>query len=88
MRLAIRKTECSTYYVVLGWDVYEMSVDADKPNGVCIHLGVVEPQMFYDIKTVHVEDVPFGIVKQIVHLLECAAVREFNLAQSGTRKSC
>lgn len=86
MRLTIRKTECCTYYVVLGPDVYEMSVNADKPNGVCIHLGDVEPLRFYDIKTDHVEDVPFGIMKQIVHLLECAAAREFKLVQAGAMR--
>ena len=86
MTLLIRKTECGTYYVVLGEDVYEMSADADKPNGVCIYQGHVEPLMFFDEKTEHVTEIPFGIVKKIVGLLEQAAVREFRLAQLGAKR--
>lgn len=61
-----------TYLVRVGDHVYEMSSDADMPNGVCQYVGVWD-------RTHEQGDglrglpaiVPAGILRQIDHLQEC-----------------
>ena len=61
------------YLVVIDGDVdtdcYEMSADANMPNGVCVYLGQ-GIEKAYEVEHAPVTMVPIGIVKQIANLLQ------------------
>jgi hypothetical protein len=64
----------ATYLVQVGDDMYEMSGDADMPNGVCIYIGTFGdtpvPPIYrgWQHGTAYCWNVPIGIVRQIVEL--------------------
>lgn len=58
-----------TYIVQVGNDMYEMSDDADMPNGVCIYRGEVDskPWSAYGEPA---DSLPVGIVRAIVRKVQ------------------
>lgn len=72
-----------TYVVVIGQDVYEMSADANMPNGVCIYSGNLDQDadLSYYVKsrcpshTVPDAAIPEGIKSQVYYLLQGLGVR-------------
>ena len=57
-------SETLTYMVKINNHLYEMSADADKPNGVCIYLEENEQWTAKD----PVHYVPYGMVKAIANI--------------------
>ena len=69
MIIEVRKDEKDpTYMVRIADDIYEMSTYADLPNGVCMYSGPFIKDA--DVYIPPLVDVPIGIVRQIVYILE------------------
>ena len=64
MEFKIQLNECGTYMVQIGVDLYEMSSNANMPNGVCIYCGDNMGGIVNDISV----DVPQGIIKQVENI--------------------
>ena len=63
---AIDKTQYETYLVEYNGHVWEMSRDADMPNGVFIYLGEAKDQKYPVIN--QDIDIPKGIVRALMFL--------------------
>lgn len=74
MIIEIRKGKNDpTYMVRINDEVWEMGVYADQPNGVCIFSGPVITEEIEGWDTVYpllVEEVPIGICRQIMNIIE------------------
>ena len=70
-----------TYIVALGPSVYEMSADANMPNGVCQYMGDVdadEDLARYVKAAPTVDAVPFGLFQQAIRLVSEGALDALN----------
>jgi hypothetical protein len=67
MKVSVYKSKAgyaSDYIVVIGRHVFEMSADANMPNGVNIYLGTLSSGEYYG-KPIPKSKVPKGVLKGI-----------------------
>ena len=69
MRIEVRKNK-EEWTVIIGCHAYQMNAHADRPDGVCDYVGAIKSPGV--VLNPQVEEVPIGIVRKIVELVEGA----------------
>ena len=66
---AWKDPEDPTYIVQVDRAMYEMSNNANMPNGVCIYQGTAR-DLAWTVRSQPINEVPLGIVKQIAYMVQ------------------
>ena len=67
---AWRNDDAPTTIVQVNEDMYEMSDDANVPNGVCIYQGTAN-DLAWTVRDKPRQELSLGMVKQIMEILRC-----------------
>jgi hypothetical protein len=66
----MKNKKVDTYTVRVGKDLYEMSENANQPNGVCTYIGEYDEYDEFTKYPPPLDTVPIGIVWQIAYIVE------------------